>query len=300
MPVMLGAAIPSPNVALRSRDGTSLAGRKWRAGAPRAVVALVHGYADHSGRYAHVAEFLGEAGVSVVAVDLRGHGASAGKRGHVASFDEYLDDVDALLAEAGREAARGAGGGIEGGAGASAAPVPVFLVGHSMGGLVSLLYAMRRGGDFRGLAVSSPFLGVGIPVPPVKAALGRVMSAAWPSLAMGSGINPRNLSHDPEVARAYADDPLVFKTATARWFTEALAAIDEVRRRAGELRKPCLILQAGEDRLCDPKASGPVFEAMGADDKTFIDYPGLYHEIFNETERERPLGDLRGWIEARI
>ncbi len=263
--------------------GVRLYGRRWPVKNPKAQVVIIHGYADHAARYEHVARFLRAEKIASFTADLRGHGHSDGARGYINDFDEYLQDVDAILEVLKREQIS----------------VPLFIVGHSMGGLVALLYALRRKPDLRGLVVSSPFLGVAMKVPPLKVALGRLMSRIYPKLALASGINPYDLSHDRAVGDAYAADPAVFKTVTARWYTEAMAAADEVKSHAAEIELPTLILQAGQDRLADPKAAKPLCEKLGASDKTYIEYPDFYHEIFNESEKERPLSDMRDWILKR-
>lgn len=268
---------------IESRDGTALIVRHWPVENPRARVLIVPGYADHSGRYEHVADWLGEAGLDVCAVDLRGHGESDGARGHVQSFTEYLEDVDAL---------------IEFATGVSEAD-KTFLLGHSMGGLVAINYGIERKPDFEGVIVTSPFLGVAAKVSPVKVFIGRMMSAVRPRLALPNEIDPGFLSRDGAVGEAYAADPLVFNTVTARWYTEAMAAIENASRRAGEFTLPYLHLQAGADRIADPSRGKPLHDRIGSSDKSFVEYPGFYHEILNETEKEKPLGDMRAWILER-
>lgn len=264
--------------------GVRLAGRRWPCKDPIAAVVIIHGYADHSLRYTHVGRFLRENQISAFAVDLRGHGQSDGPRGHVASFDDYLDDVDAILNVVEQNRLN----------------VPVFVLGHSMGGLVALAHAIRRPHKYQGLILSSPFLGVAIQVPAIKQALGRVMSVIWPPLALPSGIDPRDLTHDTAICDEYASDPLVFKTATARWYTEAMKSIDAVKSNASKLKLPTLILQAAEDKLADPKAAKPLFDRLGSEDKSYIEYPSFYHEIFNEIEKEKPLNDMQQWISNHL
>lgn len=279
------SSTPAGCFEIRSADGTLLRGTRRSVDGARAALAIVPGYADHAGRYAEVAEFLGARGIETFAIDLRGHGRSEGTRGHVARWDEYLDDVDALLRHA-RE---------------SVGDLPLHLHGHSMGGLVALTHALERGArdadlGLRAASVSSPFLGVALPVPAWKSALGRVVSRVVPAFAMPSGIDPGLLSRDPEVGRAYARDPLVFRTATARWFTEAMAAIARAEAGAGRIRRPTLVVQAGDDRIADPRAARPLFDRLGSERKRYVEYPGMYHEILNEIGREAPLGEIARWI----
>ena len=238
---------------------------------------IIPGYCDHRGRYRDTAADLARAGYRVAVVDLRGHGESGGQRAHALSFDDYLEDVDAALASC-------AGG-----------ETPI-LVGHSMGGLVALRYALERPGAVRALALSSPFLGIKVRVPAWKTVLGRVASRVYPGLSIPNEIDPMLLSHDGAVGRAYAADPLVPKVATARWYTEATTAHAVVRARAPEVRLPVLLLHGGDDRIADPAASQAVFDRLGSSDKVLTMYPGLYHEIFNETDRGRVIQDLVTWL----
>jgi len=265
---------------VQSTRGTTLSYVRWPAENPRAAVAIVHGYADHAARYQHVAAHMNANGISACALDLRGHGESSGPRGYVWRFHDYLEDLDAFFNAIQLESMR----------------VPCFVLGHSMGGLVVLNYAVHHKLECRGLIVSSPFLGVAIKVPPAKEFLGRIMSAIYPRLSLPSGINPNDLSHDQSICDTYANDPLVFKTANARWYTEALRAIEQVKSGASTIKLPCLFLQAGDDRLADASASEPLFNQLGSNDKKFVRYPDFFHEIFNEVEKEAPLAEMTQWI----
>lgn len=268
-----------------SKDQTPLVAEDFPAAAdapPAGLVVVVHGYCEHRGRYRDTAAFLTAFGYHVLAGDLRGHGESGGARAHVLAFSEYLDDVDALLAQARR---------------LYPGERPVLL-GHSMGGLVSLLYSIDRGAGLRALALSSPFLGLKVHVPAWKQLLGRVASRVRPGLTLPNEVDAGDLSHDPKVGAAYRRDPLVSRVATARWFTEALSAHRQALERAAELRLPLCLLHGGDDRIADPAASREVFDRVAHGDKSFTLYPGLYHEIFNEVERERVLTDLVAWLKA--
>ena len=257
---------------------------RWQpAEAASAVAVVVHGLAEHSGRYGHVFSALNAAGLDALGVDLRGHGHSAGTRVYVERFEDYLDDVDTAIAEARR---RRPG-------------VPVFVIGHSMGGLVILHHALARGANVAGYVASAPGLRNAVVVPGWKDALGRVMARVWPKLAIPTGIGPELLSRDPAVVAAYAADPLVTKTATARWYTSFVGAQAAALARAGELRRPLLMLLGEADRLVDPSGGKDFFAAAGVADKTLKTYPGLFHEVFNEPEQGTVLGDVVDWIGQR-
>lgn len=268
----------------QSPDGTRLFYRRWPVERPRAAVAIVHGYAEHSGRYDHVAAMLNDLGMDVFALDVRGHGKSAGARGHAGDYAEYDADVRALLARVRAES-----------------PAKrIFVLGHSNGGLITLFYALRPDPDIAACIVTAPFLGTAMKVPGWKSFLGRVMSSVYPTLTMPSGLPTSALSHDPEVVRAYEQDPLVFPTATAGWFTAALAAMERVKSGASGIKLPFLVMQGTGDRLADPTQARPLFDALGSADKKYIEYPGFYHEIMNEVEKDRVLGDIRAWLEPRL
>jgi lysophospholipase len=263
-----------------SRDGTRLYTVQSMHPEGRAILLFVHGYADHTGRYAHVFDWFHERGWSCAGVDLRGHGRSAGQRGFVSRFGEYVDDVEAavhMLVEQHPDE-------------------KLILVGHSMGGLVVLSYLLRHPEGIEGAVLSSPYLGLAMRVPPVKEALAHVMSRVWPTLALETGIQSSDLTHDKAFADAYDLDPLVNHKATARWFTEALHAQRQVAKDAHQVQTPVLVLQAGADRIVDPETSRQVYEAIGATDKEWKSYEQMFHEMFNEVEREQPLSDIAEWL----
>ncbi len=271
----------------RALDGSRVFWTAWGADslpedAPLAVV--VHGYGEHLGRYEHVAAALVEAGLVVVAADMRGHGRSDGERGHVLRYDEYLIDVGAAFDVAHRLHPQGRRA----------------LIGHSNGGLIATRYALSESGRRPDvLAVSGPLLGLSMPVPAWKATVGRGVSRVVPALAMPSGIDAALVSHDQAIVDAYKVDPLVHHVATARYFTELNAAIEDTFARSRELKLPTLVMVGGDDKIVDPAGGRRLSQGLGSDDVRFIEYPGMYHEIFNEVERARVLADLIGWLRAQ-
>lgn len=254
-------------------------------GAPRGGALVVHGYADHCGRYAEVCRELAAAGFYALAFDYRGHGRAGGPRGHCDRFDEYLGDLDrahALLrAEVGDR--------------------PTVLVAHSHGGLIGLraLTDPARPVRFSAAVLSSPFLGIAMKVNPVKVVLGRVMSRVYPTLAMPNGIVIEHLTHDAAILEATRKDALRHGVATARWFTEMVAAQEFVHEHAGRLPLPTLWLVAGGDRVVDAQATRQVYDRAGGD-KHLEWYDGFYHEVFNEVGRERVFARLKDWLSARV
>jgi alpha-beta hydrolase superfamily lysophospholipase len=267
-------------------DGLSFYYEQDTVPSPRGAVLLLHGYAEHCGRYGSLVEVLLDAGFDVWRFDYRGHGRSGGRRGHVYRFEDYFDEIR-MMRDRVFDATKNSG-------------VPRFLVGHSHGGLLSLSFLAREPDGFRGLALSSPFVGFGLKVPSWKAAAGRALSRLMPTMALPTEIDPATLTHDAAVVKAYATDTLVGTHATARWFTEVLRVHAEVPERASALRLPVLVQQGADDRVASPAATRAAFGHIASADKTLLEYPGLFHEIYFEAERAGPVGDLRRWLEAHL
>lgn len=273
---------------LSTPDGRTLNLFHWTAtGTPEVLVlALIHGYGEHAGRYAHLAERLGKRGISVVAADLRGHGKSSGARGHVERFEEYHTDAKAIL-DAAKERANGH---------------PVALMGHSMGGLVVSHWLLNGGGrGVAGVVLSSPYLGLALEVPAAKVLAGKVMSRLLPGLGLESGLKGSDVTRDPELARIYDTDPLNNKKATARWFTEATKAIDEVHTRAAELSAPMLLLYGGADRVASADATDRFKAKLRGPDVTAERLADHYHELVNEPQavRDAVMDRIGTWLLAR-
>jgi alpha-beta hydrolase superfamily lysophospholipase len=252
------------------------------------VLAVVHGYGEHSARYHLLAGEVVPRGLAVYTFDLRGHGRSGGRRGHIRGFSDYLDDVALFLAAVRREQPQ----------------VPLFLTGHSLGGLIAARCAEVDAGlsaaGVAGLILSSPFLRVRLPVSPLKLAAARVLSRVAPAVDIGNPLRVEDLSHDPEVLAGTSADTLNHRVATARWAVETLSAQGAALVEAGRLRLPLLLLYAGDDRIADPGASEELFAAAASADKTAHRYDGLFHEIFNEVGREQVAADLAAWVDERL
>jgi alpha-beta hydrolase superfamily lysophospholipase len=271
--------------------GARLHLQAWLPGAPGsdeaegvgAVIAVVHGYGDHGGRYAWFGEAMGGRGHAVYACDLRGHGQSSGPRGQVKSFDEYLDDTAVFLDEVRR---RQPG-------------KPLFLLGHSMGGLICARLAEERAPDVTGLVLSSPFLALVAEVPPSKLVGARLLAVVWPGKDIGNTVQAADLSHDQAVVDAYVTDRLVHHVAPARWAVQLLAAQDAAMAAAERIALPLYVLYGTEDPVADPAFAEALFARAGSGDKTVRPYEGLLHECLNEVERERVYADLAAWIAER-
>lgn len=267
------------------QGGTRLYWQAWHPeGEPRAVLLVAHGYGEHGGRYANLVDRLVPRGYAVYALDHRGHGRSEGPRGHVGRFAEFVADLHAMRVRVEAES-RGK---------------PLVVLGHSMGGLIAVRYLLTHPSGISGAVLSSPALGLADEPPRLLQLLGRILSIVAPWTSFEGNVKPELLSRDPAVGRAYAADPLVHRRASARFFTELKWAIANVADRGAEIRLPILVLQAGDDRLVDPRATEAFAAAIPAEHKTVRFYPGLYHEIFNETEKDRVLEDLERWLDALV
>ncbi|MCA9772954.1 MAG: lysophospholipase [Myxococcales bacterium] len=272
---------------VRTPDGLDLFWRSWiPAAAPKGVLLFVHGLGEHSGRYGNPVAHFAPRGWVCYAFDYRGHGKSPGGRVHVNAFDEYLSDLSTVHGLV-RDRQRGR---------------PVFVVGHSQGGLITLRYAIRHPRDLPGVVVSSPFLGVAPAARPSAAlkAVAAVLSRVAPTIKFPNGVDPKLICRDKAVVDAYVNDPLVSNKVSARWFTEALGALDRAHAEAGMLRVPALVMQAGADGLVDPEATR---EWVSRAPERFVEYvgwEGLYHELFNEPERERVFERMDRWLGERL
>jgi acylglycerol lipase len=256
---------------LISADGTRLFYQSWEKPDPRGIIVLSHGVGEHSSRYDNLLQAVNADDIEVYALDHRGHGRSEGKRGHIMSFDQYLDDFNLLVKLAqthnpGR---------------------PTIILGHSMGGVIALKYVLKYGQDFAGLILSSAGFKNKVEVPAWKAKAALLLSGIWPSLSMPTGIESRLLSHDQIVVQAYIDDPLVHDLVSSRWYTEFTAAGEECLAGAGELKLPLLIIHGQSDGIVDYQGSTTVMQKAASNDKELHLIEDLYHETMNETEQER-------------
>lgn len=274
-----------PLLPWKGGDGAKLNVTRWLpVGEPKAVVLLAHGYAEHAGRYGYVAARLTAAGYAVYAVDHWGHGKSDGVMGFVPAFSLYVDGMAALIDRV-REAWPGK---------------PRLLLGHSMGGLIATLLLIDRQRDFAAAALSGP--AIQTPAPPSKLTiwLSRFLSRYFPRAGVMK-LDPTGVSRDPAVVAAYLADPFVDTgKLSARLAAEMFDAMARARAGAEAITLP-LLLQHGEaDRLTAPEGSRYLFDHVASRDKRLEIYPGLFHEIYNEPERDAVLDDLIGWFDAHV
>lgn len=265
--------------------GLSSAYRVWEPEAgPRAAIVLVHGLGDHCGRYGNVVNHLVPPGYAVYGLDQIGHGASEGKREYIERFTDFTDTLDILVRM------------VKG----WQPDIPLFLLGHSLGGLIATVYLLEHQAEFRGAVLSAPAVMAGKGIPRAAIMATRILSALAPRLGV-SALDAGTVSSDPQVVKAYLEDPLVFHGKTpARTGAEALKAIARVSVEAHALTLPLLIVQGGADLLADPAGARMLFDKVSSPDKTLRIYPGLHHEVFNEPEREQVLRDVASWLGRRI
>ncbi|SFB09762.1 Lysophospholipase, alpha-beta hydrolase superfamily [Cohnella sp. OV330] len=278
-------------------DGTVMAAGEWTAGgtnergaterteaqAPSAVVLLVHGMGEHMGRYDHVAAMLNEAGYAALGFDQRGHGRTAGKRGHTPSYEGLLEGVNLLFAEAAR---RYPG-------------VPVILYGHSMGGNVALNYLLRRKPNVVGAVIGSPWLRLAFAPPQAQVVIGRLVERLYPGFTNKRPMKVEHLTTDPAMAERYRSDPLGHGHITARFFFGVQRAGPWAIQHADELSVPTLLMHGDDDRVTSVAASRQFAERAGP----LCDYRewhGYKHELHNELAREPVLAAIRDWIAKRL
>jgi len=249
-------------------------------GDPKAVVVLSHGVSEHSARYAHVGLALSHAGYALYALDHRGHGRSDGDRANIERMEYLVADLLTMV----ETAASQHGGGKP------------FLLGHSMGGCVATAFALEHQDAIRGLLLSAPAVDI-TAASSVERVMGRLTSAVAPNLGVFK-VDPEGVSRDPEVVRAYVEDPFVFhRKLPARTVSEIVSAVDEMPDRLDTITLPILIMHGSADPIIPLAASRMIDEGVGSADKTLIVYDGLYHEILNEPEQDRVLADIIGWLD---
>ena len=278
--------MPEEQGRLTAGDGLSLS---WKAlvpdSRPKAAVHVIHGYAEHFGRYANVASELLPAGYALIGNDHRGHGTSEGKRACISSFEEYLDDEQLFRDEVVKRLFPG---------------IPSFVLGHSMGSIIALNLAERTSDRLAGLVLSGMGSVLSPGIPGILTLITRLLSRLAPRIHVRSPLPPDFISRDPEVVKAYVSDPLVFNVITPR-LAEQMAAYPALGAQNADRVKIPVLIQYGS---LDTSFGGQqeLFEAIGSADKTIRRYEGLKHEVYNELPADRAvvLSDLRAWLDARL
>lgn len=259
--------------------------QSWQPATPKAVVVIVHGLGEHGGRYAHVAQALVDAGCATYAIDHRGHGKSGGPRTLIDRFANAVEDIDQLIDLACEAHPRKS----------------VFLLGHSMGGALSLSYTLRNPGKLKALILSGPAVALD-GAPPMMKPIAKILSGLAPKLGMFA-IDPSLVSRDKDMVAAYASDPLnAHGKVPARTLGEIVNFVEFLPAALPLLQLPMLVLHGRDDKLAGFAGSEMVVDRATSKDKTLKIYDGLYHEIFNElpTDRAIVLKDMTDWIGARV
>lgn len=267
----------------RAADGVELNGHHWPTPSqPKANVVIVHGYGHHGGSFAEVGEHLNKEGYGVFAFDQRGHGRSPGKRGYIASFDNWVNDTHAFLAHIASQTAG----------------APLILMGHSLGCLALGLYTMRHKPPARGLIFSSGLLKIPDNVPQSLQKLATILSALTPWLPVQK-VDVTATSRDPKAVQALRDDPLRYGgMMQARSGAEVAKAIAEFRAGMNVIDLPVLIMHGTKDRLTDCQGSRDLHAAAKSADKTLCIFDRAYHELYNDLDKDRWFTQVLTWLEA--
>lgn len=276
--------VPSRVTTLTVAPDLVLPLRAWVAREPKAAIAIVHGLGEYGGRYSALAGELVAAGLTVLALDLSGHGHAEGPRGDLIWWRMRDEVVPALLAEA---------------TSCTAAHVPRVLFGHSMGGVLALDHALAHPRGLAGLVLSSP--GLRIPAPPAwKLAAARVAGVVAPAAGFPNGLDPSGLSRDPEVVARYLGDPLVHDRISPRTFFAFTEAAERGRDRAAQLSVPTLLLHGMADRLVDPAGSLAFAAAAPAGRVRLVTFEHGMHELFNDLDRAAAIDALTDWLRTTV
>jgi len=266
-------------------DGTTFFIQGWEPedGNPRGLVALVHGLGEHTARYRHVGKALTEAGYALVGFDLRGHGKSGGPRGHSSSLAAYMQDIRQFFKFLAQRYPH----------------IPHFLYGHSLGGLLSLAYAIQAHEGLTGVVVTGPALRSSLQEQRAKVAMVKLLGSFAPSVSVQSGLDAATISRDPEIVEAYKNDPLVHYNTSLGFGKAALEAIDLCFAKAKDFSVPLLIMHGKGDKISYPSGSEDFAKRARAagGDVTLKLWDGLYHEIHNEPEKESVFRFMIEWLD---
>ena len=268
-------------------DGITFFMQGWEPDtSPKASLALIHGLGEHIGRYAHVGKVMTDAGYALVGFDLRGHGKSGGARGHSSSLNVYMQDIRQFLDLIAR---RYPG-------------IPHFLYGLSLGGLLSLSYAIQYDTGLKGVMVTGAALRSSLQEQRTKIALVKLLGSFLPAMTIHSGLDPATLSRDSKVVDAYVSDKLVHYSTSLGFGKSALSAIDLCFARAGEFALPLLIMHGTADKLTYPSGSEDFARLAGkaGNDVTLKLWDGLYHELHNEPEKAEVFKFMTGWLDKHL
>ncbi|MCA9913208.1 MAG: lysophospholipase [Anaerolineae bacterium] len=265
-------------------DGLSIFTQSWLPETtPTAIIILVHGYGEHSGRYSHVAEMLVQAGYGVYTLDHRGHGKSAGLRAYYKSIDEPVRDLEQYFQHVQQQHPN----------------QKIFMIGHSMGSLIALKFALRNQAKLAGLVLSGTAVNSTDTVPGYQRGLLNILRSVAPTFPLVPSLSADALSTDPQTVHDYDADPLNYRGSWRIGLAaELLKVSEELQARANELTLPLLVMHGETDEITPIAGAHTIYNRASSTDKTLKTYPGMRHEIFNELEREIVFADLRGWLQT--
>jgi alpha-beta hydrolase superfamily lysophospholipase len=267
------------------RKNLNLYYQSWSPdGIPIAVLVVVHGLAEHSGRYANLVNYFVPRGYAVCSFDLRGHGKSEGTRGYVERFSYYVDDLKTFCDKVCNEHKN----------------TRVFMVGHSMGSAIAIAYAIKYQNELDGLILSGATLKAGASISSLDKLMAKVLSVVLPKMGVAV-LDASAISRDKAVVDAYVNDPLVYRgKVSARLGAEILSMIEKLPKQIPQISLPILIMHGVIDRLSDPASSKMLYELVQSKDKTLKMYENFYHEIFNDPERQKVFSDMETWLKHHV
>ena len=267
------------------RNNFSLYWQAWLPeGPPKAILLIVHGIAEHSGRYTNLVNYFVPKGYAVYSFDQRGHGKSDGKRSYIERFSYYVDDLQTFFSLVRTENPN----------------TKIFMVGHSLGSTIALDYTLEHQRELQGLIISGTTLKAGASISRAAILAAKILSVVMPKIGV-SALDPGGISRDPAVVAAYVNDPLNYTgKLSARFGVELLKTMDMLQKRLSEITLPILIMQGSQDRISDPSSSKILFDGVSSKDKPMKIYEGFYHEIFNDPERQQVFSDMEAWFKAHV
>ena len=251
---------------------------------PKAVLLIVPGLAEHSGRYTNLVNYFVPRAYAVCGLDTQGHGKSEGLRCYIDRFSDYVDDVKIFFDIVHRKYS----------------DRKVFMVGHSMGSTIAIAYAIQHQHDLAGLVISGTALKPGSSISPVLKAVVRLISKLFPKMGVAV-LDATAISQDKAVVDAYVNDPLVYRDKIpARFGAEMVKILDRLPTLIPEIKLPIIIMHGTEDRLCNPEGSQMLYDLVGSRDKTLKLYKGFYHEVFNEPQHLQVMADVEAWLATHV
>lgn len=262
----------------------SLYYQKWMPEDPKAILIFNHGLAEHVGRYNAFINYFSARNYGVCLYDMRGHGKSDGKRTYVGHFYDYLHDLAEFIEYIKK----------------SSPTAPIFLVGHSFGAQIILNFIVRYAKGLRGVIALSPNIEPKLDIPNWKFKLGKLGAKWFPSIRIANGIDPALLSHDPNVVESYKNDPNVSHDITLKCGYEIIKNAELMMASASRIYLPLLLMQGGEDKICCAEATKKFYMRVPVVNKRLKIYPGLYHELLNETDRALIFADIESWLDDQL